>query len=514
MTETVWRNGNEMRITETPFKNNGLPARARISLFMAAVALTFGLVLNFRDDASASKEAPEAVAAAPTVAGAAEQFTYAGVVSRVAPAVVTIRSERRARAPQQHPFMDDPALREFFGDRMPRGGQPPQPRRQQGLGSGVIVSADGHILTNHHVIDGAEQIKVQLTDNRTLDAKVIGSDPPSDLAVLKVEAANLPVLPLGDSDAVQVGDVALAVGNPLGVGQTVTSGIISAKGRATGLSDGSFEDFLQTDAAINQGNSGGALVNTRGELIGINSQILSPSGGNIGIGFSIPSNMAKSVMEQLIRTGKVRRGVLGVVVQPVSSEIAESIGLQGARGVIVSSVQAGSAADRAGLKQGDVITKLNGAEVNDSNAFRNRVAGTQPGTAVTLTVARDGREQELRATLGEREAEAAKAGEAEAGGNAAGGKLGLSVEPLTPELAAQLRLPAGTQGLVVRGVDADGPAADAGLRQGDVILEANRRQVRSVEQLRAAVEQSGERPLLLLVSREGNNVFVTVRPRR
>src|ERR1041385_3429264 len=234
---------------------------------------------------------------APGSSAALPVASYADVVSRVAPAVVTIHSTMRVRQPQQYPFMDDPFFRQFFGERMQ---QPPVERRREGLGSGVIVSPDGYILTNHHVIDGADQIKVDLNNNQTLEAKVVGSDPPSDLAVLKVNANSLPVLALGDSDHVRVGDVVLAIGNPLGVGQTVTMGIISAKGRQTGLSNGSFEDFLQTDAPINQGNSGGALVNTSSELIGINSQILSPSGGSIGLGFAIPSNMARSVMTQLM----------------------------------------------------------------------------------------------------------------------------------------------------------------------------------------------------------------------
>lgn len=346
------------------------------------------------------KDAPSNAPAIVT-AGAA-QNSYADVVSHVAPAVVTIRSERRERTPQQYPFMDDPSFRDFFGDRSGEGPQQqPRERRQSGLGSGVIVSQDGYILTNHHVIDGAEQIQVELNDKRRLDAKLVGSDPPSDLAVLKVDASNLPVLPLGNSDVARVGDVVLAIGNPLGVGQTVTAGIISAKNRSTGLSDGSFEDFLQTDAPINQGSSGGALVNTNGELIGINSQILSPSGGNIGIGFSIPTSMARTVMEQLIKDGQVHRGQLGVIVQPVTSDIAARIGLGEARGVIVRQVQPGSAADRAGLRQGDVITALNSQPVSDSNAMRNRIASTSPGTEVTLTIMRDNREQQLRVTLGE-----------------------------------------------------------------------------------------------------------------
>ena len=329
---------------------------------------------------------------------AAPVGSYADVVSRVSPAVITIHSEMRVRAAQQYPFMDDPMFRQFFGDRVPQ--QLPEQRRS-GLGSGVIISTDGYILTNHHVVDGAEQIKVDLNDNRTLDAKVVGSDPPSDLAVLKVDAANLPVLALGDSDKVRVGDVVLAIGNPLGIGQTVTMGIISAKGRQTGMSSGSFEDFLQTDAPINQGNSGGALVSTNSELVGINSQILSPSGGSIGIGFAIPSNMARTITDTLVKTGKVRRGQLGITVVKLNSEPAKELGIKETKGVGVAQVQAGSAADRAGLRKGDVITSFNGVEMTDPNVFRNLVASTAPGTEVSLTVIRDGREQQIRAKLGE-----------------------------------------------------------------------------------------------------------------
>src|SRR5437868_2925010 len=247
------------------------------------------------------------------------QNSYADLVTRVAPAVVTIRADKVVRTQQQSPFGDDPFFRGLFGD---RGQQQPQETLQRALGSGVIVSADGYILTNHHVIDGAQDIKIDLNDGRTLDAKLIGSDAPSDLALLKVNAANLPTLTPGDSDKARVGDVALAIGNPFGVGQTVTMGIISAKGRSgPGLGSGNFEDFLQTDAPINQGNSGGALVNTVGELIGINSQILpGMGGGNIGIGFAIPSNLARTVMDQLLKGGKVRRGQLGVKIGRVTSD--------------------------------------------------------------------------------------------------------------------------------------------------------------------------------------------------
>lgn len=325
--------------------------------------------------------------------------SYADIVSKVAPAVVTIHSSQRVRQPQQYPFMDDPFFRRFFGT--PEQQQPPAERQRQGLGSGVIIDANGYILTNHHVIDGAEAIRVTLSDNRSLDARIVGSDPPSDLAVLKVDATNLPVLTLGDSDRMRVGDVVLALGNPLGVGQTVTMGIISAKGRQTGLSNGSFEDFLQTDAPINQGNSGGALVSTNSELIGINSQILSTTGGSIGLGFSIPSNMARTVAEQLINTGRVRRGQLGVTALRIPSEEATRMGVTQGPGVVVYQVQPGSGAERAGLRAGDVITALNGETINEPNTFRNKIASTPPGSEITLTVKRDGREQQVRATLGE-----------------------------------------------------------------------------------------------------------------
>ena len=330
--------------------------------------------------------------------GTVAAVSYADVVDRAAPAVVTIHSQIRRRQPQQFPFMNDPFFRRFFGERNP---QQQQPQPQQGLGSGVIIDTNGYIVTNHHVIDGAEQIRVDLKDNRKVLARLVGSYPPSDIAVLKVGASNLPVLTLGNSDQTRVGDVVLAIGNPLGVGQTVTMGIISAKGRQTGLSNGSFEDFLQTDAPINRGNSGGALVSTNSELIGINSQILSPSGGSIGLGFAIPSNMARAVVEQLINSGRVRRGQLGIVVLRIPSEEASRLGVTEGPGVVVYQVQSGSAADRAGLRMGDVITSLNGTQIDEPNTFRNLIAGNAPGSEVTLTVRRDGQERQVRATLGE-----------------------------------------------------------------------------------------------------------------
>jgi len=434
------------------------------------------------------------------------RVSYADVVERTSPAVVRIDAERRT-APQQFPFGDDDFFRQFIPQQREQG-----PQLERGMGSGVIVSADGTILTNHHVIDGAEKITVSLQNNKTYDAKVVGSDKPSDLAVLKIDASELPFLQLGDSDAVRVGDIVLAIGNPLGIGQTVTAGIISAKGRSTGISDGTFEDFLQTDAPINRGNSGGALVNLSGELIGINSQILSPSGGNIGIGFSIPSNMAKGVMEQLLSSGKVRRGMLGINIQDISEDVASSLELKDVSGVLVSGVRDGSAAARAGIKRGDVIVSLNGEKVDSGNVLRNKVAATAPGTELTVGIWRDGKVIEVKVRLDEFDL-AGNAPMQNGGSGAEGGKLGLTLRPLTPETAKRSGAPAGTKGLLVTEVEPDGAAAESGITPGTIILEINKKQVTDLESVQDAIGASGGRPVLLLVMSAGRTAYVTVRPR-
>ncbi len=446
------------------------------------------------------------------------RVSYADVVEKTSPAVVRITSEHKEKASQmqQNPFGDD-FFRQFG---LPNQNQNQRPQIERGLGSGVIVSADGTILTNFHVVDGAEKITVLSSDNKSFDAKVVGCDQPSDLAVLKIDASGLPFLTLGNSDSVRVGDIVLAIGNPLGIGQTVTAGIISAKGRRTGLSDGSFEDFLQTDAPINKGNSGGALVNLSGELIGINSQILSGSsnGGSIGIGFSIPSNMAKSVMEQLLKDGKVHRGMLGINIQNITDDTAKALDLKEKAGVLVSNVKQGSAAAKAGVKRGDIITAINGEKIDDSNVLRNKVASTPPGTSIKLTVNREGKEIEINATLDEFETASAKKTNGQGDdGNGAGpqnqsAKLGISVQPVTPEIAKQLGLDSDSEGVVVTEVEQGGAAADAGISRGDVILQINRKPVNSIADVKSALDGAGDRPVALLVNRRGQVTYITVRP--
>ena len=451
---------------------------------------------------------PSVATVATAVPAAVASASFAPVVDRVMPAVVTIRVEKRAAMiPTDQQIPDE--FRRFFGDQlpqMPRGQR--QPRGvQRGLGSGVIASQDGYILTNNHVVEGVDTVKVELPDNRTFTAKVIGTDPATDLAVVKIDANNLPILVFGDSDAVKIGDVALAFGNPLGVGETVTSGIISAKGRQTSAGDG-YQDFLQTDAAINHGNSGGALVNAGGELIGINSQILSPSDGNIGLGFAIPSNMAKHVMDQLISGGTVRRAKLGVSVQRITSDLAASLGLASAQGALVSHVEEGSAAARAGLKQGDVITHYNGKSVEDHNQLRNAVASTTPGTTVPVKILRNGTSETLQATVGELAATKDKTGPpSDPRGS---GRYGMSVQPLTPDVAEGAGVPRGTTGVIITDVDPSGLAADSQLQEGDVIEKVDGKPVKSGDELRAALDRKDGKPSLLLVHRKDATIFLTL----
>jgi Do/DeqQ family serine protease len=494
------------------FNSSRRPALRRAGVGAALVASVaiggYNLGLAQSPGAGAAAQIAQRPVETPKFKGGDQTASYASVVDAVAPAVVTVRVEKKASVvPTQFP--DDDLFRRFFGRDLPRQQRLP---RQSGLGSGVLTTADGYILTNNHVIDGADQVRVELTDKRVFDAKVVGTDPASDLAVLKIDATNLPTVAIGDSTRVRVGDVVLAIGNPLGVGQTVTMGIISAKGRATGVGDGSYEDFLQTDAPINQGNSGGALINLQGELVGINSQILTPTGGNIGLGFAIPSNMAREVMGQLKADGRVQRGKLGVSIQSVTSDIAASLKLPNTSGALVNSVDPAGAAAKAGIKQGDVITALNGEKVADSNGLRNRIAGTRPGSSVELEVLRNGKTETVRATLGELESTRERAARDDEGSEGSGfGPTGMAVESLTPQVARELGLKNRNEGVVVRDVNPDGAAASAGIQAGDVISQVNGQPVKTPGELRSALAASGERPALLLVTRENADIFIALR---
>jgi Do/DeqQ family serine protease len=487
--------------------------RTGVAVAVAATAMTVGgaawPAFFGAAPAPVSQATPTIQAASPALLASGPVATsYADLVQTVSPAVVAVRSSRMV---QQTSFGGDNPFRRFFGDEGPQG-----PQREAGLGSGVVVTQDGYILTNNHVVAGAERVTVEFVDGRSLSAKVVGADPPSDLAVLKVAGTGFKTLPLADSAQVRVGDVVLAVGHPLGLGQTVTMGIISAKDRSTGAVRGGYEDFLQTDAPINRGNSGGALVNLRGELVGINSQILSPTGGNIGIGFAIPSTMAHDVMTQLVESGTVRRGLLGVYVQGMTADLARSLNLKEPRGAIVTQVGEDSAAERAGVEQGDVILSLDGKPIGSQNALRNAVARLAPGTKVTLELERGGARKSVTVALDERpvDAERDEDGAPTTRKPAkASGRYGLDVEPLTPELARQLRSRNRT-GVVVAAVDPSGPASEAGIEAGDVIVSVDRAKVADGDELKAALERvPAGRPALLLIERRGQpRYFPLARP--
>ena len=423
--------------------------------------------------------------------------SLAPLVKESAPAVVIVATQGKLQQPQTqepHPFFDHPFFERYFGER-----PNPQPRRPRAMGSGVIVDADnGYLLTNHHVIDNAEQITVALTDRREFEAEVVGADPETDIALLKIDADSLTALPFADSNELQVGDYVVAIGNPFGLGQTITAGIVSAVGRS-GLSLESYEDFIQTDAAINVGNSGGALINLKGELVGINTAIFSGRGGNIGIGFAIPINMARQIMDQLLTHGEIQRGRIGVQIQDLIPDLAEALGTSHERGAVVAQVIPGTPAEAAGIQIGDVIVEMNGEPVVGSSDLRNKVGLLRVGDAVRLTIERDGKPMTIELAVGESSEVALGAG------SQIPQLKGVVLGPLTPSSPLYEEV----EGVLVVEVEVDTPAWNAGLREGDVIVEVNRREVKSTDEILEAFEGSVP-PLLLNIRRGDGARFILI----
>jgi serine protease Do len=407
--------------------------------------------------------------------------SYAPVVKKVAPSVVNIYSTRFIKErPRRNPMFNDPLFRQFFGDRFQPGDDRERTRKEQGLGSGVIVSPDGYILTANHVVAEADEIKVAVPGNKTeFTAKVIGKDSATDIAVLKIQTNNLPAVTLADSDQLEVGDIVLAVGNPFGIGQTVTLGIVSALGRCGFPGFNQYQDFIQTDAAINPGNSGGALVDIEGRLVGINTAIISPSGANNGIGLAVPINMARNVLERLVSGGKVTRGYLGIVPQDIDENLAKQFDLPSQNGALVGDVMSGTPAATAGLKSGDVILAVNGKDISDAHDLQLTISQCAPGSAVTLKVIRNGANKNFVVNLAELPGAAATGGQNDTGSetSTADALDGVTVADLNAQVRQQLRVPTDLNGAIVTDVDGDSNSAAAGLAPNDIIVEINRQPV-------------------------------------
>jgi len=467
------------------------------NLFPQKVFLfTLGLIFVFSGQAMAMKDGTEILAQSGK--------TITSVVKEAKPAVVYVHVEKTVGAKSyDFDFFNNPFFERFFGPDFHRQLPKQQPRRhkQQGQGSGFIISKDGYILTNNHVVADADKITVSLSDNKKVEAKLIGSDPQSDVALIKINnGKDLPVLPLGDSDALEVGEWVIAIGNPFGLSQTVTVGVVSAMGRS-GVGLNEYENFIQTDAAINPGNSGGPLLNIKGEVIGINSALFSRTGGYMGIGFAIPINMVKAINDQLQKHGKVTRGWLGVAIQNVDENLAKSFNLKEARGILISEVQPDSPADKAGVQQGDVIIKLDGVEVIDVNDLRNKIALIIPGTSAKLEVIRDGKIKTLNVSIGEQPSDFGRVAQSRTDDGYME-DFGLSFQNLTPELAEQFGYE-NEVGVLVGDVAPDSVAANAGLRPGQLIQEVNKVEVKNVEELNEVLEKSSNPKRMLLRVKSG-----------
>jgi serine protease Do len=454
-------------------------------------------------------EKPKPPAEAPPSPAAAEAplapSSFAEVARAAKPAVVNVSTTQKVHArgaPGSGPFSEQDPFFDFF-----RRFHEQQPRdfTQRSLGSGVIVRPDGYVVTNAHVVKDADEIVIKLHDEREFEAKLVGIDEKTDLALLHADADDLPVAPLGDSGRLEVGEWVVAIGNPFGLSETVTAGIVSAKGRSIGA--GPYDDFIQTDASINPGNSGGPLLDLQGRVVGINSAIFSQSGGNIGIGFAIPINLVEHVVDQLSEHGEVVRGWLGVVIQDVTPELAHSFSLERAEGALVSEAMPDGPAARAGIERGDVIVEYDGTKIDRTRGLPSLVADTPVGRKVEVVVLRDGKKETFELKVGEMPAEAS----AESGGRNSG-DWGLAVQEITPELAERLGL-ASTQGVLVSAVAPGSPAVDAGIRAGDVILQVDRKSVHGTSDYEKALAGAKGKSLLLLLQREGHSLFVPLQRR-
>ena len=455
-------------------------------------------------------------AAEPNAALRAFSDGFADVAAKIKPSVVTVYSEKTIKLPQFRTPFGDGFPFQFFSD--PDDSSPrqrhAQPRehqfKQTGMGSGIVIDKEGRILTNFHVVDGTDEIKVNFADGATYDATIVGTDSRSDLAVLKINGklpADLTPAALGNSDITRVGEWVLAVGAPFNFTQTVTAGIISAKGRTRIDNDSDkYEDFLQTDAAINPGNSGGPLVNLNGEVIGINTAIISASGQNAGVGFAIPINLAQHVIRQLVKSGKVMRGYLGVVIQDLTPGLAEQFKINHSKGAVVNQINRGAPADKAGLKIGDVITQINGRPVENTGQLRNLVASTDPGAKTELTIIREGKERVLAVIVGVLPEASPRTAAARSNAEPSG-RFGLTVAPLTDQAAHELGVEPGL-GVLIESVETDSPADAAGIHPGDLIVEVNREHVTTVDELTAALEKTGSKVLLLLKVKDGSRFVV------
>jgi serine protease Do len=496
--------------------------KALLNLTCIGVGTVLGIVgMQFLPSYAQSKRTPPKVIFDDTAVERDGKFTtsFAPVVKKVAPSVVSIFASRTLKPGdasemrRNHPLFNDPMFREFFGE---PGSRPTRPQKEEALGSGVIVSEDGYILTSNHVIENADDIQVELVAGAKHTAKIVGTDPETDTAVIKIEATGLPAATLANSDKLEVGDIALAIGNPFGIGQTVTMGIISATGRGE-LGIVAYEDFIQTDAAINMGNSGGALVDAQGRLIGINTAILSRTSGNQGIGFAIPINMGRMVMERLITEGKVTRGYLGVSLQPLDPELAERLEVKDQRGALVTEVAEGTPAAEAGFKPGDLVTEFNGRKVADYRQLRLMVSQTKPKTKASFKIWRDGKERTVNVTLAELPSQRELAGMMRRPGGAPGAQAnqpetleGVEVADLETKSRRQHGIPNHVRGALVTNVDPESTAYEAGLRPGDVLLEIERKPVTNADEAVELTENFKGSKVLLRVWSRGSTRYVFV----